>query len=183
MKVKTLEAIFFENTERENNFEVEKVGRKTSVIWNHKYSDSIHVDLNHTNSNKPIPENSTNIGSTNDSSDIFAMEKILLSPLYLVNTPSPLPAPRIFNYGTASDPISPSHKSLAESMTRKVNNTPHNKPPNLVPNIPDDPDSDPSFSDSSSLYSSDSSYDDYYNLSKSDQRLQTSYLQPYTYQR
>ena len=48
-EVKTLEA-FFKNTERENNSEVEKVGRKNSVIWDHKYSDSIHVDLNHTNS-------------------------------------------------------------------------------------------------------------------------------------
>ena len=37
----------FENTEQENNFEAEKVGRKNSVIWNQNDSDSIHVDLNH----------------------------------------------------------------------------------------------------------------------------------------
>ena len=40
---------FFEKTERENISEVEKVGRKNSVILNHKYSDLIHVDQNHTN--------------------------------------------------------------------------------------------------------------------------------------
>ena len=34
----------FENAEHENIFEVEKVGAQNSVIWNHKDSDSIHVD-------------------------------------------------------------------------------------------------------------------------------------------
>ena len=40
-----------ENSERKNNFEVEKVGRKNSVIYNHKDSDSIHADPNHSESN------------------------------------------------------------------------------------------------------------------------------------
>ena len=52
----------FENAERKNNFEVEKVGRKNSVIWNHNYSNLIQIDTNHANSNQLIPENSTNIG-------------------------------------------------------------------------------------------------------------------------
>ena len=45
------------NTECKSNFEVEKVGQKHSVNWNHtdliinwnkKYSNPIHVDPNHT---------------------------------------------------------------------------------------------------------------------------------------
>ena len=51
-----------ENAERENNFKVEKVRRKNSVIWDHKYSDLIHVDPNHIESDQPVPKNSTNIG-------------------------------------------------------------------------------------------------------------------------
>ena len=39
----------FRNAERENNFKVEKVGHKSSVVWNHKYSESIHIYPNHTN--------------------------------------------------------------------------------------------------------------------------------------
>ena len=46
-KVKTLEAIFFENAEHKNNFEFEMVRRKNSIIWNQKDSDSIHIDNNH----------------------------------------------------------------------------------------------------------------------------------------
>ena len=38
----------FKNDEHENNFKIEKVRRKKSVIWNHKDSDLIHVDTNHT---------------------------------------------------------------------------------------------------------------------------------------
>ena len=38
----------FENAERENNFEVEKVGHQNSLIWHHKDSISIHVDKDHT---------------------------------------------------------------------------------------------------------------------------------------
>ena len=38
-----------ENTECKDIFEVENFGREHSVIWDHKYSDSIHVDPNHTN--------------------------------------------------------------------------------------------------------------------------------------
>ena len=41
---------------------VEKVRRKNSVIWDHKYSDLIHVDPNHIDSDQPVPKNSTNIG-------------------------------------------------------------------------------------------------------------------------
>ena len=73
--------LFFKNAERENNFEVEKVGHGNSVNWNHthsilnwnkKYSDLIHVDLNRTNSIQPIPDDSTNIGSIHDSTNIHA---------------------------------------------------------------------------------------------------------------
>ena len=60
----------FKNADHENNFEVEKVDRKNSIILNHKYSDSIHVDPNHTDSNQLIPEDLKNIGSINNSDDI-----------------------------------------------------------------------------------------------------------------
>ena len=69
----------FKNAERENSFEVEKVGRKSSVNWNHtnsiiywkhKYSKSIHVDLNHTDLNQLNPANSINIRSIHDSDNI-----------------------------------------------------------------------------------------------------------------
>ena len=63
----------FESADRENNFEVEKVGRENSVTWNHKDSNSIHIDPNHFNSNKTIPDNLTNIGSINDSDNISAI--------------------------------------------------------------------------------------------------------------
>ena len=48
-----------ENAERENSFEVEKVARENSVIWNLKYSDSIQVDNNHTDPNQPFPDDFT----------------------------------------------------------------------------------------------------------------------------
>ena len=51
----------FENTERKNNFEVKKFGRKNSVIWNLKDSDSIHVNTDKTNSNQPLPADSKKI--------------------------------------------------------------------------------------------------------------------------
>ena len=54
VKVKILEAKKIENAERGNNFEVEKVGRGNSIICNHKDSESIQLDLNHTNSNQSI---------------------------------------------------------------------------------------------------------------------------------
>ena len=153
---------FFEKTERENISEVEKVGRKNSVILNHKYSDSIHVDQNHTNSNQPITYNSTKIASINDSADIFLIEKILSSPVHLVHTPYLVPFPPIFTYGTSSDPRSPSPDSSPESVTPKGNLTSCNNPPNLVPNVPSDPDSDSDLLYSSSSNSSDSSDDEYY---------------------
>ena len=92
-------AILLENTERKNNVEVGKVGRKNSVIWNHRDSDLIDVDPNHTNSNQPIPNDSTNIGSINDSADIHVIENILSSPVHLVHTTYPVPAPPLFTYG------------------------------------------------------------------------------------
>ena len=49
----------------------------------------------------------------------------------------------IFTYESASDPPSPPHISLSESVTPKGNTKPHNNPPNSVPNVPADPDSDP----------------------------------------
>ena len=65
----------FENVECKNNFEIGNVGRKNSVIWNHKESDLIHVDPNHTNLNQPITANLIKIGSINDSADISVIEK------------------------------------------------------------------------------------------------------------
>ena len=62
-----------ENAEHKNNFEVEKVGRKSSEIWNYKYSESIHVDPDDTNSNQPIPDDLTNIRSIHESVDIHAI--------------------------------------------------------------------------------------------------------------
>ena len=60
VKVKTFEAITFSKMLSAKNIEVEKVGRKNSVIWNHKDSDSIHVDPNHTKSNQTIPDDKKN---------------------------------------------------------------------------------------------------------------------------
>ena len=60
----------FENAEHKMYFEVEIFGRKNSVVWNHKYSDSIHVDPNHVDSNQFITANLTNIISINDSAYI-----------------------------------------------------------------------------------------------------------------
>ena len=62
--VKNLRDIKFQNVKRQKNFNVEKVGRKNTLNWNHtnlilnwnqKYSDSIHVDTNHTELNSLIP--------------------------------------------------------------------------------------------------------------------------------
>ena len=50
--------------------------------------------MNHTKLNQHIPDYSTNIRSINDSADICTIEKILLSPVHLVHTPYPVPAPR-----------------------------------------------------------------------------------------
>ena len=94
----------FENVDRENNLEVGKVGRKIYVIWNHKDSESIHFDPNHTNSNQRIPDNLTNIGSINDSAYICVIENMFSSPVQLVHAPYLVPAPPIFTYGIASDP-------------------------------------------------------------------------------
>ena len=152
----------FENSERKNNFEVEKVGRKNYGIWNHKYSISIRVDKNHTDSNQPIPGDLTNIGSIHDSANIRAIENTLSTLVHFVHTTSLVPASPIFTYVAASDPPSPQHDSSAERVTPKVNPTPLNNPPNPVPNVPADPDSDPSLSDSYSSDSSESSHGEYY---------------------
>ena len=63
---------------RKNYFEVEKIGRKNSVIWNNKDSNSIHVDSNHPNLKQPIPENLTHIISINDSADICSKYIIIV---------------------------------------------------------------------------------------------------------
>ena len=81
----------------------------------------MHVDSNHTESNKPITEYSIKIVSIYDSIDICAIENMLSSPVLLVHTTSPVHAPQIFTYGTESDP------------------TPRNNPPNTVPNVPANP--------------------------------------------
>ena len=68
----------FENDERKNNFEFKKDGHKNSAIWNHKDSDLIHIDPNHTESNQPIPDDFSNIGSINDSANIGVIEKYIV---------------------------------------------------------------------------------------------------------
>ena len=82
-------------------------------------------------------------------------------PVHLVHTPSLVTAPIFLTYATASDLSSTSHESSAERMTSKGNHTMCNNSPNPVLNVPADPDSDPGPSYSSSLDSSDSSYDKY----------------------
>ena len=126
-----------------------KIRRENSVIWNHIYSDSIHVNPKHNKSNQLVPDNSTNIGTINNLSDIHEIEKMLSSPI---------PTPQtFFNYGRSSDPPSTLHDLPEESVTAKGNSTSYNNPPNLVPTIPADPDSYISSSYSSLSYSSDSS--------------------------
>ena len=97
--VKTLEAYCFEVFECKNNLQVQKFGRENDVIWNDKYSNSIHVAPNHTNLNEPIPSDSANIGPIHNSSDICAIEKILTSSLHLVHKPSLVTAPPILFMG------------------------------------------------------------------------------------
>ena len=98
-----------ENSERKNSFEVERVGHKNYVIWNYKYSESIHVDLNHNKSNQPISADYKNIISVYGSANIGAIEKILTLPVHLVHTTPPVPAPPIFSHGPASEAPPPSH--------------------------------------------------------------------------
>ena len=130
---------------RKNNSKVEKVGRKHSVNWNHtdlilnwnqNLFDSIHIDTDHTKSNKLNPANSTNIGSIHGSENIRAIEKILASLVHSTVHTSP-----IFTYGSSIDPPSAPHDPLTEIMIPKGNTNPHNNPPNLLPNVPADPDS------------------------------------------
>ena len=64
--------IIFENAERENNFEVEKVGRKRSVIFNHVDSNHINTNSNHSNH-----VNSNHADWNNDSSNVRASNQLL----------------------------------------------------------------------------------------------------------
>ena len=81
-------------------------------------------------------------------------------PVHLVHTPYLVPAPRIFTYGTAIEPQSPSYDSSEKSVTPKGNPTPRNNPPNPVTNIPYEPYSEPILSDYSLTDSSESSDDE-----------------------
>ena len=77
------------------------------MICNQKESNSIHVDLNHTDSNQPITYDSTKIGSIHDLAHICAIEKILTSPgTFGTYTFSSTRSNNVFN-GKASDPPSP----------------------------------------------------------------------------
>ena len=80
---------------------------------------------------------------------------------------STIHASPLITYGIASNPLSPPHDSLVESVTPKGNPKPRNNPPNLLPNVPSDPDLDPSLSYSSL---SDSSYSSDYEYHKQRQR-------------
>ena len=67
----------FKNSERGNNFEVEKVGRKNSVILNHvdsNHTNSNHVNSNHYESNQLVPSDLTTL---NDSDDVRELNKLL----------------------------------------------------------------------------------------------------------
>ena len=123
----------------------------------YKKSDLVHADPNHTKSNQPIPAYFPNIGSIHDSSYISAIEKILAMTVHYLVHASP-----IFTYGRASDPPSPSHDSSEESVPPKGNPKLCNNPINPVLYVSADPELDPSLKYSSSLYSSDSSYNKYY---------------------
>ena len=107
----------FKNAERKNIFQLENFGRQNAVNWNHpnlilnwnqKYSDSIHIDLNHTNLNQLNPVNLKNIRLIHDSDNIFAIENKLTLPVH-----SLVHASSIFTYRSTSDPPSPPHDSLA----------------------------------------------------------------------
>ena len=117
----------------------------------------VHVGTNHTDLNQPIPVDSKNIGSIHDSANICALENILASPVH-----SPVQASPIFTHGIASDPMSPSHDSSAESVTPKLIYKPGDNPPNLVLYVPSDPDSYPILSYYSLSESSNSSDNEYY---------------------
>ena len=113
--------------------------------------------MNHTKSNKPIPDDSKNIGLIHDSDNICAIDKILASLVHsLVHTS------RIFTYGSASDPPPPPHESPEESVTPRGNPKPFHNPPNLVPNLTAEPDSGPNLSDYYLSESYDSSDKEYY---------------------
>ena len=125
------------NDECKNNFKVGKVERKNSIdwnqtnsilIWNQGYSESIHVDTNHTDLNQLNSDDLANIGSIHDSDNIRAIENILASPAH-----SPVHASPIFNYRSASDPPSPPHDWQAETVIPKGNPMPHDNPHNMVP--------------------------------------------------
>ena len=109
----------------------------------------IHVDLDHTKSNQPIPSNSTNIVSIHDSYDIREIENVLAYPVNSVIHASP-----IFTNGSESDPPLPPHDSPEEIVTLKENPKPSKNPPNPEPDVPTGPYSYPGSSDSSSSESS-----------------------------
>ena len=99
------------NAEQNEYFEVEEVGRKNSVNWNHsdsilnwnqRKSYSTHVDPSYNDSNQPIPDNSTKFGSIHDSDNIREIEMILVSMLH-----SLVYASSIFTYGSKIDPPFP----------------------------------------------------------------------------
>ena len=88
VKLKTLKGnINFKNVGYENNFEVEKYGRKNSIILDHVDSNQInaesdHVDLNHVNLNQLITADSATI---NDSAGVCALNKLLSWHIYLMD--------------------------------------------------------------------------------------------------
>ena len=133
---KTLEEIFFKNTERKNYSKVGKFGRRHSLKRSHNdtiincnksYFHSIIVDPNHTNFNQPITANLTNIISIHDSAYIRTIEKVLASLVH-----SPVHSSPIFLYGSKVETLSPLHDSSTESVKNKGNPKPHKNTPNMV---------------------------------------------------
>ena len=144
---------------------METFGPENSVNWNHnnsiinrnsKSADSSHVNPNHSNSNKLNPVGSTKIGIIHYFDDFCEIKKILASQVNSLLHTSP-----IFTSRSTSEPLSPPHDSLAESVTPKGNPKPHNNPPNPIPNVQSDQKLNPSLSDyslSDLSYSSDDKY-------------------------
>ena len=118
------------------------MNQNDSIInWPKKDSESIHVFVNHADSNQIHLDHSTNIESIHNSDGIREIEKILALPVHSQVHASPL-----FTYGSI-DPSLPLHELLAKKVTPRGNIKPRSNSTNPLQNVPADPDSYPSLSD------------------------------------
>ena len=174
----------------QEQFEVEKVGRKSSVDFNHVDSNHINPDSNHSNQIKFIQLIPTSLTTINDSADVCELNQLFscygdsidagaskistrtplnyIPSIHTAHTNSPvhslhsyLLVPTLQKFTyQISDPSPPLHDSLAESATPTDNPMLRRNPPNSVQKVPADLDSDPSFSYCSLLDSYDSPEDE-----------------------